>query len=168
VTPEIFTAVTDSEAACLRALARDRKVLEVGAQFGFSTVLMAQVAEYVVSVDWHRGDDNAGWQDSWPQFQQNLTRYAVVDRVVPIVARSLDAFRHLRDGAFELVFHDGMHDYRGVHDDLRAVRPLLGAGYLAVHDYGRFDGLTRACHEVLGTPDQVVGTLAVYRLTAPA
>jgi predicted O-methyltransferase YrrM len=156
--------MTEAEAEVLGGLATGRRVLELGAQYGFSTVLMAAVAESVVSIDWHKGDANAGYQNSWLGFYENLQRYGVADRVIPIVGRCQDALPYLRDGAFELIFHDSSHDLRSVRDDLGAARRLITSGYIAVHDYGRFDGLTRACHATLGRPNQVIGTLAVYRI----
>ena len=54
----IRTGVHPSEAFALKTMAHNKVVLEFGAQLGFSTIVMAQVARRVVSVDWHRGDDH--------------------------------------------------------------------------------------------------------------
>lgn len=160
--PKILTALSPAEAEALQAVARGRRVLEIGSQFGFSTVVMAEVAQLVVSIDWHRGDGNVGFMNSLTTFRENLERYGVGDRVIPIVARSQDSLPLLRPG-FHLLFHDGNHDYQTVRDDLTAAWPLI-TEYILLHDYGRFDGLTRACHEVLGQPRQVVDSLAIYNV----
>ena len=160
----IPTAISAAEADALEALARGRKVLEIGAQFGYSTVLMARVAESVVSIDWHKGDPNAGFVDSLWTFRENLHRNAVQDKVVTVIAPSLQALPFLKAEAFDLIFHDASHDYQSVRDDLMAAVPLIRTGYIAVHDYGRFDGLTSAVSLVLGSPSQVVDTLAIFRI----
>ena len=158
----IPSAISPAEAFALEALARGRTVLEIGAQFGFSTVLMARVALQVVSIDWHRGDPHAGFVDSLWTYRENLRRHAA-ENVITVIGAAGDALRHVGRQPFELVFHDASHDYQSVKDDLVLARPLA-TEYLAVHDYGRFDGLTTACHEVMGQPSQVVDTLAIYRL----
>lgn len=159
----IPSAISPAEADALEALARRRSVLEIGAQFGFSTVLMANVATEVVSIDWHRGDPHAGFVDSLWTYRENLRRHGIVN-VITVIGAAADALRHVGRQPFELVFHDASHDYQSVKDDLLLAAPLA-TEYLAIHDYGRFDGLTTACREVMGEdPSQVVDTLAIYRL----
>lgn len=162
--PTITTAISPAESDALEALARDRRVLEIGAQFGFSTVIMAMVARSVVSIDWHRGDPHAGFLDSLWTYRDNLKRNAVEDRVLTVIGPSHQALPVLAPNSFDLIFHDASHDYKNVLDDLGLALRLMDSGYVAVHDYGRFDGLTTACHEVLGQPSQVIDTLAVFRL----
>ena len=158
----IPSAISTAEASALEALARERTVLEVGAQFGYSTVLMARVALEVVSIDWHRGDPHAGFVDSLWTYRDNLRRCGI-ENVITVIGAAGDALRFVGRRPFDLVFHDASHDYQSVHDDLVLARPLA-TEYLAVHDYGRFDGLSTACREVMGNPSQVVETLAIYRL----
>ena len=137
-------------------------VLEIGAQFGYSTILMSRVALQVVSIDWHKGDPHAGFLDSLWTYRDNLRRHKV-ENVITVIGAAADALQHVGRRTFGLVFHDASHDYKNVRDDLILAKPLAFE-YLAVHDYGRFDGLTTACHEVMGQPSQVVDTLAIYRL----
>lgn len=49
------TSLTKDEAQCLQRLAKDKRVLEIGAAYGYSTCLMANVAKSVVTIDPHSG-----------------------------------------------------------------------------------------------------------------
>src|SRR5260370_33172975 len=77
---DIATAVTRNEATELARLAAGKTVLEMGAYHGFSTIVLASVAELVYSVDWHQGDEHAGGGDTWEIFTANLAKYGVADR----------------------------------------------------------------------------------------
>lgn len=154
--------MSKAESYTLENLARNQVVLEIGSQFGHSTIVMATVAKHVISIDWHRGDERSGLVDSFGYFREAIKRHGVQDRVTPIIGRSEVVLPYLASQRFGLIFHDGAHDYANVRTDLDLIH--LGAdARLAVHDYGRLAGLTRACHEVLGEPQQVVDRLAIYR-----
>lgn len=73
----IPTAMSDLELGYLRARAKGKICLELGAQFGASTVALAQAGTKVCSVDWHRGDADAGYSNTLGQFLSNLRRNAV-------------------------------------------------------------------------------------------
>src|SRR6266496_5301349 len=86
VPDDIPTAVTSGEAAKLASLASGGDVLELGAQYGFSTVILAQAARRVTSVDWHQGDDSItamgeAATDTWESYRANLARYGVTANV---------------------------------------------------------------------------------------
>ena len=53
---DIATSMSEMELDKLADLAQGKRVLEIGARVGASTVAMARVAESVHSVDWHQGD----------------------------------------------------------------------------------------------------------------
>src|SRR6266498_5773579 len=83
---DIPTAITREEAARLATLATGKDVLELGAQYGFSTVILAQAARRVTSVDWHQGDDSIAAMggeraDTWEAYRANLARYGVAGKV---------------------------------------------------------------------------------------
>ena len=78
---DIATAVTVEEATALAKLAEGKDVLEMGAHYGFSTVVLASVANHVWSVDWHGGDAHAGLADSWDKYSANLALYGVGGKV---------------------------------------------------------------------------------------
>lgn len=140
IVPEIPSAVTLPESLALIKLAAKKNVLECGAHYGYSTVLLASVSAHVTSVDWHRGDDHAGHCDSLGIYQGNLKRYGVEDKVTTYVGRFEDQLPQLAaDGLkFDGAFLDGMHDEASVARDLALILPLLSPGaFLAFHDYGR-------------------------------
>ena len=136
VIPEdIETAVSRVEAIYLAELARGGVILEVGAQFGFSTIVLAQTAKLVVSVDWHRGDDWNGWRPSLQIFMDNLARYGVLDRVVAVVARSEVALPVLW-APFDMAFIDGNHSFHRVLSDAKLSRMQMKRNAPFVfHDY---------------------------------
>jgi predicted O-methyltransferase YrrM len=175
----IPTATTQEERDELVRLARGKVVLEVGSLFGACTVGMAQVAEMVYALDWHRGDvwhGNEGQGDSLGVFMAYLERHKVRDKVVPLVGRSAQVLPTLRRESFDLVFIDGDHSYEGVRYDIEHALPLLRPdGVMVLHDYDREArlgpeyadgelalGVTRAVDE-LGLPFSLVETLAILR-----
>lgn len=159
----IPTYVTKKEAARLRELARGKVVLELGAQYGFSTVTMGEVARQVWSIDWHQGDPQAGIQDTLNDYLANVRALRLSGAVVPVVGRFEDVLPQLRPGSFDLIFHDGYHGLADMVRDFTLALPLLRwAGVLAVHDWPNFD-VEEACRGVLGEPHQLVEHLAIWR-----
>lgn len=140
---DILSAVTAEEAAALADLARGKLVIEMGAFHGFSTIVLASVADWVVSVDWHMGDIHAGLGDTWAIFSGNIRRYGVADRVQVIRDRFETALPRLlaeADGEpfMDGAFIDAQHDEDSVARDVALVLPLLKpGGFVAFHDYGR-------------------------------
>lgn len=157
---DITTALTVAEATKLTELAAGRVVLELGAHYGFSTVVLAAVSKELHSVDWHKGDSHAGHADSLLTYRDNLRRYGVEDKVITHVGRFGDVLTPFRDHYFDGCFVDGEHDFDSVVADGRlAWRLVRPGGWVAFHDYGRF-GVKRAV-DSLARPDRVVDTLAV-------
>lgn len=135
---EIPTAVTEAEALELSKLAAGKRVLEMGAHLGFSTVVLARVAAELHSVDWHRGDLQAGEGDSLQAFRDNLRSHGVEDKVIVHVGRFEVVLPTLARESFDLVFIDGHHSYESARRDIDLARPLLkSGGTIALHDYGR-------------------------------
>jgi predicted O-methyltransferase YrrM len=165
---DILSAVTQPEAAQLSVLAAGKIVLELGAQYGYSTIVLASVADLVYSVDWHQGDPHAGEVNSWEIFTGNLTRYGVTDRVIICRGRFEEevpalAAQGIRvDGAFL----DGMHDKESVTRDLALALLLVKpGGFVCWHDYGRSAATGHPGFEVTEVADEfgvdgVVGCLA--------
>ena len=166
--PGISTAITPNEAAELGRLAARCTVLELGAFYGYSTVLMASVADMVYSVDWHRGDDHAGQYDTWEGFRANVMGYRVQDHVTAIKGRFEDEVPKLwRDGVrVDGAFLDGQHDVKSVRRDLDLALMLVKpGGWVAFHDYGRCADNGHPGFEVTEVADEfgvtgVVGFLA--------
>jgi len=147
VFPEhVPTALTYAEAARLNSEARGKVVLEMGAQFGCSTICLAQSARHVVSVDWHRGDPQAGMHDTLTTYWRTLKEHGIDHKVTVLVDRFDRALGLLRPGMFDLAFIDGCHDEEAVQSDIELALPLLRRpGTILFHDYGRaqFPGVKR-------------------------
>jgi predicted O-methyltransferase YrrM len=159
---DIDSAVTEDECRKLAELAEGKTVLELGAWKGRSTVAMAQTARRVFSVDWHQGDDHAGEGWTLREYIQNLTRYGVWDRVVPIIGRFEDVLPRLVKG-FDLTFIDGLHTTEAAVSDLNWAG-IVTDGRIAMHDYNvQGFGINDAANAYFGTePDEVVRTLAIW------
>src|SRR5215831_1872750 len=144
---DIPSAVTGEEAAKLASLASGGDVLELGAQYGFSTVILAQAARRVTSVDWRQGDASieamgGECEDTWEPYLANLIRYGVRSKVDAMRGRFADVLPALaKQGAlFDGVFLDAQHDTASVEADLALALPLVRpGGWVAFHDYGRSD-----------------------------
>jgi predicted O-methyltransferase YrrM len=93
----------------------------------------------------------------------------IVDRgmieLILIDLHSIDASKSYKDGTFDLVFIDAMHDYESVKTDILAWLPKVKpGGILAGHDYmhaGEHAGVGRAVDEVVKpiSPVTVEGTV---------
>lgn len=160
--PSIETSVSEAEAEQLRRLAFGKTVLEVGSWRGFSTVLMAQVAAEVHAVDWHRGDEHAGHDESLMSLWRNIHRYDVQNTVRVYVGDSAMILPMLPRGYFDLAFIDAFHETEAVARDANLVLPLVHVyGLVAFHDYGRF-GVKEAVDAIGGVKwHSLTETLAV-------
>lgn len=142
--------LTEEEGAALAELAAGAVVLEIGSYEGRSTICMAQTAKVVHAVDWHCGDDDAGWGWTLPAFLDNLKQYGVRENVVVHVARTREIASVFRDRHFDLVFVDGNHEYLYVRDDLILARRVVkDGGVIAAHDWDD-ERVRRAALMVLG------------------
>lgn len=159
------------EGKALAELARGKRVLEIGSYCGRSTICLAQTGESVFAVDPHDGRGTPRPRHTRAEFESNLERYGVADKV-SIHADTCDA----ETAGFALVFIDGAHDYESVTADIKCSLPLLAdGGLLAFHDYrqfpgqydGRWDeGVTKAVDELLRSGGEMLSThdsLAVVR-----
>ena len=110
--------------------------------------------------------------NSFPQFQDNLTRAGLLDTVVPIVAGSGVAGRHWRT-PLGLVFIDGGHSLAAATTDYEVWTPQIKpGGLLVIHDIfpdpadgGRppFEIYQRALHSGSFELQQMVKTLGILR-----
>jgi len=124
----IPTAISDREARFLREVARDRSVIEFGALLGFSTVVLADVAGTLTTVDRHNGYTGP----TLNQLISNLHRYGVSDRVKVVEGDALlycDAKHCNADVAFI--------DLTGQYELTKGVLDGLETRVALVHDYGR-------------------------------
>ena len=161
---DIPTAMTIAEGKALASLAKGRRVLELGSQYGYSTVTMARTAEAIHAVDAHVGDEHAGYSNSLPELWNNLVRYGVASKVVVHAGRFADVLPLLLPGSFNMILIDGLHTKEAVERDIGLAKPLAASDAVwALHDYGRFPGVVAAADSLLGKPTERVDTLAIYR-----
>jgi SAM-dependent methyltransferase len=150
----------DNEVRELQRLAKGKTVLELGAWKGRSTVALAEVAKYVVSVDRHQGIPGHGL---------SLQEYLRVARDLPnvaIVIADFSSFCPLLCDYFDLVFIDGDHDADSVARDTHtALEHSTLSGDLAFHDWD-MDSVREGVGRVLQrSPDRLVGSLASFGAT---
>lgn len=163
---EIVSAVVLEEIEKLGSLAEGKIVLELGAEWGRSTVALASVARMVYSVDCHLGAHRGG--DTLDTFWKNIQRYNLREKVIPIVGFGKDIEPFLKDGAFDIFFLDADHGYDAVKRDTEMFsRMVAPGGWMAFHDYGLpYFGVTQAVDEFanrIGAKVEVTRTLAVLR-----
>jgi hypothetical protein len=153
--------LTAKEAEALAELARGRKVLELGAFQGRSTVAMACTAKLVVSVDWHQGDAHTRGQNTLePSLDKYKANIAPYENILPLIGRFEQVVPMLDACTFDMVFVDGQHDFLSVLRDMMYAlnfRPQI----IAVHDWGLFH-VTPAISLFGMVPTQIVETLAVF------
>lgn len=156
----IITGVYPAEAHALAWLARRQRVIEFGTWIGFSTIVMARVAEQVVTVDWHHGDIHAGERETLVPYLDNLARFELRDTVITIIGRFEQVAPFLNPGRFTFGFLDGTHDYASTYRDLTLMASLLDSPgcRMAVHDYDRSLG---------DEPFEVTPALEDWRLVYP-
>jgi SAM-dependent methyltransferase len=155
----ISTSLTANETQALVALAQGKLVFDIGSAYGFAAIVMAQVAEHVVTVDVHR--DYA--PDSLNILRRNIAEHGVYEKVSVVVAdaQNIGWALHEAEAGFGLVFIDGNHDERSVRRDIALARALVGGDEpigaeprwdtaIAVHDYGE-----DTCPEVAPTVEKM-------------
>lgn len=159
---DILSAVTQAECGRLAELAAGGIVLEMGAHLGRSTVALASTALRVHSIDWHRGDGHAGYNNTLQEFIRNLDRYGLRDKVVAHVGRFEDVIPVFRARQFDLIFLDGFHEEAQVLVDFDQAKGALRAGgAFAFHDYGSPTFGVTAAVDRLGLPIERTDNLAV-------
>lgn len=161
------------EGRALARLAKGKRVLEIGSYCGRSTICLAQTAGRVVAVDPHDGRGTPAPRATYLEFQANLARRGVADRVTTRVGTLDNPYlaAHLGIlGPFDLIFVDGAHDAESVRDDIARSLPLLApGGLLAFHDYGNpaDPGVAPEVDALLALPGaellSLTGTLAVVK-----
>jgi predicted O-methyltransferase YrrM len=178
--PGIPTSMTTAELQGLAKLAIGKTVLEIGSRYGASTIGMAGMgAKIVYALDWHRGDvwhgEGGGTGDTIWIFWNYINKYGMRDKIVPLVGKSDQVLPILPTQYFDLILVDGDHSYEGCKFDLQhSLRLLRPGGIIAVHDFEREQqfnypegheleiGVTKACKELLGEPDELIDTVAIF------
>lgn len=158
---EILSAVVQEECEFLAEMAQGLTVLELGSQFGRSTISLASTAARIHAVDWHLGDAHAGMRDSLPEYVRNLERHKVREKVVTHVGRNDEILPLFKPGVFDMVFIDSFHEEASVEADIALVLPLMKAkGLFTFHDYSQtFPGVIEAVNNFAQSRGAVVKTV---------
>jgi predicted O-methyltransferase YrrM len=109
---------------------------------GASTVIIASGLKdgKVYAVDPHKGTTahkaNA-IEDTFKIFIENINKFAVSDKVIPIRKTSKEAFESWGGKKLGMVFIDGNHDYEYARYDIENWMKFLNdKGILVLHDFG--------------------------------
>lgn len=152
------------------------RAVEVGSWAGLSALALAQHCDVVYCIDhWEGGTpfpegpegkvDNIGidaptigpkkaFQTFCRNVGDNLMR-----SIIPCVGRSR-TWAEIWPSTVDLVYIDASHDYDSVKQDIALWLPhVRDGGIIAGHDYGFFEGVTRAVYEAFGARVQVAGKL---------
>lgn len=150
------------ERAFLADLAAGRSVLEVGSWHGGSLAALAETAQVVHSIDWHRGMDDRRPEpeaDTLPHLWANVRH---LSNIVLHVGTTSQVAPGLRSRLFDLIFVDGTHTKEAVLRDVALLRrTLTPGGTFAFHDYGLGFGVEDAVNELWGKPRMVFQSVAV-------
>ena len=155
--------LTEDEGNTLRTLALGKTVLELGAFKGRSTVAMAEVAKLVVSVDWHKGDDRVGHNDTAHEFLANLDACGVREKVVAVVGRIELVATLLAQDRFDLVFIDDDHSEATGRSLDFAMDVVRDRGVIAMHDWSLL-GVQIAAEKRGLRPLAIKGDLAWFKV----
>lgn len=184
----VWTSLLPEEAGELRRVARGKRVLEIGAGFGFSTLVLASVAEHVWSIDPHNVIPRPGYYGferdpaaleryragTLATLERNLERLGLSNRVS--IRRALSTLlasgkvlaEELEPVGIDIAFIDGDHSYDAACDDLENCERILGEhGTILVHDYleaGNPDVKQAVDDWLAGQTIRLVGTMAVIEL----
>lgn len=143
---------------CKKYIKNTDLVVEVGAYAGEGSVILAALAKQVVCVDpWENGyDDLDGASNTADKAEKVFDeRVKEVKNITKIKGKSEDIVKKFDDGSVDVVYIDASHKYEDVKKDLQMWLPKVkNGGILSGHDYGAFEGVTRAVNEIIGKPQE--------------
>lgn len=166
---EVRGWLTEREGRKLAELARGRRVLEVGAFAGRSTICMVQVAQSLDVIDPLDGRATGHPGEMRDELVGNLKRYGRSARI--FAGTTEEAAPALPDASYDLVFIDGDHSAAALRVDIaHALRLLAHGGVLAFHDYrSPLDpDVTAAVNELLAAGAVLVETADSVAVVRPA
>lgn len=120
----------------------DGNVIEVGSWKGGSTIVIASGLKSgkIYAIDPHKNTtahEANKVSDTYSEFLENLKKFNVTDKVIPIRKTSEEAFRSWDKGNVEMVYIDGNHDYEYAKYDIESwLNHLKKGGILVIHDFG--------------------------------
>ena len=144
--------------------------LEIGSYKGRSSCYIAKVARELTCIDTFLADtsgQNQSTESTYEEFRKNTEEFS--KKIRAIVGTSTDMAGLMRDGYFDMIFLDAMHDYDSVFSDLSMYwDKLKKGGYFLFHDYANPDypGVAKAANELIGPADEVVDSIGIYKKTS--
>jgi len=136
-----------------RHLPDKANIVEIGSFKGRSTCCFAlgcgDSRKRVFAIDTFNGNDvDFHHRDFFDQFQQNLRRAGVLDRVTPCRGLSHEVVKTW-DRPIDLLFIDGSHEYEDVLADFNGFFPhVIPGGIVAFHDFDeQWPGVVRAWNQ---------------------
>lgn len=148
----IPTALSAAESRALRTFSRGMRVIECGALLGYSTLLFAEQAASVVSIDRHEGYGPS----TLAPYLSNIAGHR--DVIVPVVGDCRQLLPFLTADRYFL-------DLDGTYATTRAALTAIRDSHVpvAVHDFRRQScaGVERAILDAGYDIDQVVDSLAI-------
>lgn len=149
------------EPKLLQKVCKGKTVLEIGAYEGYSTLIIAEVAKHITSIDTFEADCimDVMNKNTLKTYKKNTESY---DNISYIVGNSREV---VFNEPYDILFVDGDHSFEGCYSDLKRFKPK--EGYL-VHDWRMpkvFPGVMAACMKFFRRyPDLTVGCLAYWKV----
>lgn len=144
-------------------------IVEIGSWHGKSTIYLAKGSKSgsnvkVMAVDTHKGSKEHQEQGSvwtYPTFMENVTKFGVVDIIIPYIGTS-EAAAKAYDIPVELIFIDGSHEYEDIRKDFDLwSKKIVKRGIIAFHDSKEWDSVKRVIDECLTKENgyNIIGTI---------
>ena len=169
----IKAGISPREAALLYDLAKNCKgqgvIVEIGSLLGYSTAYLGFGSKAgrnvkVYAIDPFDGGDLRPHSkfikdlirkgSFFNTFKANMRKGRLLDIVVPLQKRSVDAVNDVKE-PIELLFIDGAHDYEFVKLDVLNYFPkIVKGGTIAFHDK-HWPGVKKAIHRLLLAPKKI-------------
>lgn len=136
---------------------KDMSIIEIGSFAGESSEIFAQYFNKVWCVDpweYETADPilRPHIKQAEKEFNKLLEKYP---NIIKIKNYSLK-FSKMNTKKFDVIYIDGLHDYKNVLADIKAWKPYI-TKYIAGHDYrkNKFPGVIKAVNQMFGKPDKV-------------
>ncbi len=165
-----------------RSAAGARTIVEIGSFRGRSCVLLgrgalasgAGAALRITAIDPHMPSGDAPRMkfnaEDHQTFLRTVERFGVLPHVNKLISDSRRALENWDGTLIDLLWVDGDHTYEGALFDIAQWGKLVAPGGLMLaHDYGRYEGVTRAWDETVRPtgsgwgPTRIVRTIATAR-----
>lgn len=156
-----------NEAEYLSLLVQNLSVLEIGSFQGFSTYSLCKTAREVWALDTFCPAESSGihiHDDTLSTFLKNMRAERLSGHLTVVVGNA-NTVLPVIDRTFDVVFHDGPHDYEQTFSQVQWAFKHASK-YVAVHDYTTIPTVKQALDDLYRYPTDVVESLAIFKLGA--